>query len=521
MAKGFIASAVGLNADLQEHLTCVIHRGLLDHPMMLPCKGKHRLCQECTRELIGSSRNIACPECRESYIVPQDWATVWFDRVLHHITSKLSSNETEINQKVIKFVQESYFRHGSSNQRLHIKSVQMVSNLRLKANFDKCKQTIKSHEITTLLHGTTRRSALFISGQGFRIPESFERNDENGKEGELKFGKAIYFANAKKATEYGKNILVLADCILGRIEEKHVSELKLTPSIIHQRGYDTIHYNDYEKGIDNQEWAVYRADQCYPLCIIEYEFLDINNSSEDVLLNSIKKMSPMFPNSNVIRQALTGTENQCKEALRFIGDAAKNNSLSVSTVTSWLRTSLSKDQVGTLLKHPNETVRILFLRALWQIGQRDRSPELYVHLIFHWKLLIESLQSGYTDVSWRACGVLTNMAAVITHVRKALISSEVLNQLMLLLKRAVQFEDKTCVLTVLHLMANIAASEHEIMKQQKNILDYVNQNLLDHNDIEIQEAGNRLFCNIIGKGILSADWKRGGYKDVAVAPTID
>ncbi|CAF0817734.1 unnamed protein product [Adineta steineri] len=521
MANGFIASAIGLNADLQEHLTCVIHRGLLDHPMILPCKGKHRLCQECTEELIGSSWNITCPECRESYEVPQDWADIWFDRVLHHITSKLSSNEAEINQKVIKFVQESYSRHGSPNQRLHIKSVQMVSNPRLKANFDKCKQTINSHEIITLLHGTTRKAALSISGQGFRIPESFNRNSEDESEGELKFGTAIYFAEAKKATEYGKNTLVLADCILGRIEEKDVSELKLTPSIGHERGYDTIYYNNHQEGIVSQEWAIYRSDQCYPLCIIDYEFLDINNSSEDVLLNYIKTMNPMFPDLYAIHQALTGTENQCKEALRFIGDTAKNNLLLESRIASSLLATLSNGQIGTLLKHPNETVRILFLRALWQIGQRDRSPELYVHLIFHWKLLIESLQSGYTDVSWRACGVLTNMAAVITHVRKALISSEVLNQLMLLLKRAVQFEDKTCVLTVLHLMANIAVSEHEIMKQQKNILDYVNQNLLDHNDIEIQEAGNRLFCNIIGKGNLSADWKRGGYKDVAVAPTID
>ncbi|CAF3045748.1 unnamed protein product, partial [Rotaria sp. Silwood2] len=105
------------------------------------------------------------------------------------------------------------------------------------------------NQISTLLHGTTRKAALSISGQGFRIPSSFNRNVQGGAEGELKFGKAIYFAEAKKATEYGENTLVLADCILGRIQEKQVSELQLIPSTVHRRGYHAIHYYNKDEGL--------------------------------------------------------------------------------------------------------------------------------------------------------------------------------------------------------------------------------------------------------------------------------
>ena len=79
--------------------------------------------------------------------------------------------------------------------------------------------------------------------------------------------------------------------------------------------------------------------------------------------------------------------------------------------------------------------------------------------------------------------------------------------------------DKICILTVLNLLTNITATEHSIVKQRKDILDYVNGHLLDHPDMEIEEAGNRLFCNIIGKGIVSPDWQREGFVSTAMAPS--
>ncbi|CAF3362391.1 unnamed protein product [Rotaria sp. Silwood2] len=519
-AKGFIASAINLNTDLQESLICSIHRGLLSHPMILPCKAKHRLCKECMENLIGTEKRITCPEDRESHPVPANWTTEWFDRVLNDVTSLLQVNERDVNQKIIKFVEKSYSLFGPQQEHLRIKSVELVSNVKLKDAFEKFKHTIGKPGVVTLLHGTTRKAALSICGQGFRIPVSFDRDPTNPNEGELKFGKAIYFAEAKKATEYGKNTLVLADCILSNVQEKNESELKLTPEIMQLRGYNSIHYFNAEEGLVNQEWAVYKTEQCYPLCIIDYEFLDQNSASEQELVEKINKMNHETPDWAILHKALNGTDNQCKEALRFIGDAGRKGSSQASRLMYLLLQSLTKEQVNSLLKRPNETIRILFLRALWQTGRRDHNIQSYIHDALDWPLLCESLHSSYADVSWRACGVITNIASMVAHVRPLLVSSDVLNKLMSLLKRAVQFTDKICILTVLNLLSNIAVTEHDVMKQKRDILDYINGHLLDHPDEEIEEAGNRLFCNIIAKGTVVPGWQQKGYKSAVMAPTI-
>jgi len=297
-------------------------------------------------------------------------------------------------------------------------------------------------------------------------------------------------------------------------------ELKLTPDDMKRRGYHTIHYYNPDEGINNQEWAIYSAAQCNPLCIIEYEIFGSDRSSEQVLVNKVKTMSHIFPDWNVVYQALIGTENQCKQALIFIGDAGSKGTSKASELMRSLLTSLTKDQLALLLKQPNETIRILLLRALWQTGRRDHNLQVYIHKAFDWSLVIQSLQSGYADVSWRACGVITNIAAIVTDVRSSLVLPEVLNQLMAILKRAVQFQDKICILTVLNLLANVTSMQHSVMKQKKDILDYVNSNLLDHPDEEIELAGNRLFCNIIGKGMISRDWQQGGYTTTAMAPNL-
>jgi len=59
------------------------------------------------------------------------------------------------------------------------------------------------------------------------------------------------------------------------------------------------------------------------------------------------------------------------------------------------------------------------------------------------------------------------------------------------------------------------------MKEKTNILNYLNQTLLDHHDPDIEEGGNRPFCNIIGRGTVSYDWLQGGYEDRVMAPSIE
>lgn len=394
-------------------------------------------------------------------------------------------------------------------------------NPKLEENFEKCKTQLGCFEVVTLLHGTDHKAALGIGGQGFTIPTTFERSKNNGAEGELKFGKAIYFAHAKKASEYGKNIFVLSDCIFGRTQLTDKSELKLTPDIVHGRGFDTIHFQNVNEGLVNQEWAIYRSEQCFPLAVIEYEFLDEHSASEQSVIDQIIKMSIASPDYGLLKLAINGTDNQCKAVLRFIGDAGSKQLPGITNLMSNFLWRLSSTEVNMLFKRTNETIRILFLRALWQTGRRNANIQQIICQRINWSLLTEALNSSYADVSWRVCGVLTNMTAQVKNVHRLLTSQQILNQLMAILQRAILFHDKICIVTVLNLLANIAATEYTVMKQKTNILNYLNEHILDHQDEEIQEAGNRLFCNIIGKGVITTDWQKHGYKDTMIAPSME
>ena len=113
------------------------------------------------------------------------------------------------------------------------------------------------------------------------------------------------------------------------------------------------------------------------------------------------------------------------------------------------------------------------------------------------------------------------MAASVQEIRHLLVTKQVLKHLMILLKRGLESQDKLCILTVVNLLANITCTEYTVMKQKTDIQQYLDQTLLDHPDKEIQEAANRFFCNIIGKGIVTSDWKRAGYQDAVSAPKLE
>ena len=113
------------------------------------------------------------------------------------------------------------------------------------------------------------------------------------------------------------------------------------------------------------------------------------------------------------------------------------------------------------------------------------------------------------------------MAAFEEEIRHLLVTKQVLQHLMILLKRGLESQDKLCILTVLNLLANITCTEYTVMKQKTDIQEYLNQTLLDHPDEEIQEAANRYFCNIIGKGVVTPDWKQAGYHKTVSAPKLE
>ena len=232
-------------------------------------------------------------------------------------------------------------------------------------------------------------------------------------------------------------------------------------------------------------------------------------------------MNGHFPDHTLLQEALFGTDNQCKAVLQFISDLAKQQPSLASRAMCSLLLRAGKTKARLLLSHANETIRILFLRALWLSG---RSDEMLQGIIFNQvgsDILVNLLVSGYDDLCWRACGVLANMAAVVLEVRCLLVTSQVLEHMLRLLKRGVANQDKLCLITVLNLLANIACTEYAAMKRRTDIQAYLDQTLLDHHDEEIQGAANRFFCNLIGKGTVTPDWRRAGYKEAVSAPKLD
>ena len=300
-----------------------------------------------------------------------------------------------MKRKIVNFVEDSYYRFGRLQQQIKVTAVEEIVNSQLKVKFERGKRTLGHVNVVTLLHGTKIEFARGIASDGFKIPTSFKRNPENDAEGELKFGKALYFAYGKKATEYGKNVLVLTDCNLAKVDKKQTSELKLTPEIVHQRGYHTIHYENYQEGLVNQEWAIYCTDQCLPLYIITYEIIDESDSIENAIIDRIQNMNSTTPDYVLLQQALLGTDNQCKAVLKFVGDLANQSARQSRAILQLLLLRVGKANTSLLLKHPNETIRILFLRAVWLSGRCDRDFQKFLYQHMEPDTLIESLISGF------------------------------------------------------------------------------------------------------------------------------
>ncbi|CAF3192796.1 unnamed protein product [Rotaria socialis] len=489
--------------------------------MVLPCT--HKFCLHCLGICIrqNAAGEVICPTCDSVHKVPIEWEKVWRYQAMNTVSQCFEPKQSVQIKRAINFVEDSYYRFGNSPQRIKINSVQEVENTRLRAKFERCKITLSDAHVVTLLHGTKAQFAAGIASEGFLIPTSFNRNPDNDAEGELKFGKAVYFAHGKKATEYGKNILVLTDCLLGKVQETNKSELKLTPEIVHKRGYHTIHYENMMEGPVNQEWAIFRKEQCLPVFIIDYEFIDANDVIESALVEQIKGMNYFSPDYVLLEQALFGTDNQCKAVLKFVGDLGHTSPRHSTMIIRALLSRTESIRMNSLLNHQNETIRILFLRALWLSGRDDAQLQSFLYQYIGPNALIESLISGYNDVSWRACGVLANMAAFIPGIRPVLTTKHAIARFKALLIEGVSFQDRLSILTVVNLMANIGCTEYIAMNKEKDIQEYLNETLMDHPDEEIQEAANRFFCNLIGKGIVTPDWQRAGYQVVALAPDLD
>jgi hypothetical protein len=97
--------------------------------------------------------------------------------------------------------------------------------------------------VLTKLHGTYSQYVSGIENEGMKLPVEFERkNDES--EGELSFGKAIYFSTySSKACSYGDGTLLVCDVILGRVKVAQDTQPRLTQDDARRGGFDSIFYD--------------------------------------------------------------------------------------------------------------------------------------------------------------------------------------------------------------------------------------------------------------------------------------
>lgn len=206
--------------------------------------------------------------------------------------------------------------------------------------------------------------------------------------------------------------------------------------------------------------------------------------------------------------------------LKFIGDGVSKQVPKATNLMINFLWKTTAAEINMLFGRKNETIHILFLRLLWQTGRRTNGFQPIVYQCINWTLLTGALNSSYIDVSWRVCGVLADMAARIIYVRHRLAEPQVLNQLIVVLERAVRFRHKTCTVTVLNLLANIVATKCDVMKQKMDIFYDLNSYIVYQDDKNIQEAANRLFDNINGKEIISTDWQRHSSKNTTTTPLV-
>jgi len=76
-----------------------------------------------------------------------------------------------------------------------------------------------------------------------KLPTEFQRSNDDS-EGELSFGKAIYFSSySSKACSYGDGTILVCDLILGRVRVSLETQPGLTQKDAQKHGFDTIFYD--------------------------------------------------------------------------------------------------------------------------------------------------------------------------------------------------------------------------------------------------------------------------------------
>jgi len=290
------------------------------------------------------NNKIKCPLDQKIHDFPKGKNSLCINYCMRELMMALSnikglSKDLSPSESIKKLIFDSF---SSPDESLEIIKITEIQNNELKNKFKRKKKKIKGlNDELIKFHGTSLSCANSIAKNGFVLPQSFKRNSESGKEGNLNFGKAIYFSSySSKAITYAVSstpALVVSKIILGRVKEEKNSRENLTSNIAKSEGFDSIYCahtlenSEINKGSLDDEYAIYDPEQILPYYIVEFSVKGLTDIKD--FFHYKNNLSPKEINFNDLFKLMKkGSEIQKFNTLLTLGDVCRDYNNEVAKI---------------------------------------------------------------------------------------------------------------------------------------------------------------------------------------------
>jgi len=437
---------------------------------------------------------------------------------------------TEELERVKQLVYNAY---SSSDEIMLVSGVARIQNQHLTNAFDRCKTRLGGR-VKRLFHGTLKQSADSIAAEGFRIPESNERDDPLQETGQLTFGKAIYFSErADLACDFGDATLVIADVVLGREWRAEQSLPHLDNDLMREKRKDSVHFDR------TQEYACYKTEQAVPVYVVSYKLVSRDAFGEQYDRATLEARYASMVDAASLDWGLAlrhvGPDGRSRErhaALRKLGDCCRDDQVNMCNLglSDGLLEAL-RDQCLTLdAAERDAPVTWLALRLCWNAAYRRQSMQRQLVKTVGASTFVALLRHWNNDVVDRAAGVILNLSQLSSSARSAFWSAGAPMELARLVsrnsERFLQADASESaglgdapVPHCLGAIANLAFAADTRAKflrsdELREFLVEVAEPLMDSWSEDVRDEATRVFTCLIAGGTAPADWISNGGAEV-------
>jgi len=425
-----------------------------------------------------------------------------------------------------------YNAYSSSDEVMLVSGVARIQNQHLTRAFDRCKARLGGR-VKRLFHGTLKQSADSIAAEGFRIPESNERDDPLQETGQLTFGKAIYFSErAELACDFGDATLVIADVVLGREWRAEQSLPYLDSELMREKRKDSVHFDR------TQEYACYKTEQAVPVYVVSYKLVSRDAFGEQYDRATLEARYASMADAASLDWGLAlrhvGPDGRSRErhaALRKLGDCCRDDQANMCRRLSNGLLEALRDQCLTLdAAEQDAPVTWLALRLCWNAAYRRESMQRHLVEAVGASTFIALLSHWNNDVVDRAAGVILNLSQLSSSARGALWSAGAPMALARLVsrnsERFLQADangsaglGEAPVPHCLGAIANLAFAADTRAKflrsdELREFLVEVAEPLMDSWSEDVRDEATRVFTCLIAGGTAPADWIQNGGAEV-------